>query len=385
MEDVDSSPFGSSTGDGQTLDAGPPIDRIESVFTIYETRTEDDRLVYYGDPLRPPERVIRELWPRFREAGYDAELTMRHGEYVIVAEPIDIGIDGIPWTNVLLFVATIVSTLFAGAQWYYLDPISNPSELWRAWPFAAAVLGVWSVHEMGHYVMSRYHRVDASLPYFIPVPSLIGTMGAVIKMKGRMPDRKALFDIGVAGPLAGLIATIAVTIIGLHLPPVTAPQSLVDNPDAIQISLGYPLLLEWLATLFDQSLYRDDPATAVNPVVIGGWVGMFVTFLNLIPVGQLDGGHILRAMAGEFQETIAAIVPGVLFALAAYLYYIVGYGTYAVFIWVFWGFLTAVIAAVGPARPVDDGGLGTWRFLLGVITFALGALCFMPVPIELIE
>ena len=385
MEDADSSGVDPSIGDGPTLEAGPPIDRIESAFAIYETRIEDGRLVYYGDPLCQPERVIRDLWPQFREAGYDAELTMRHGEYVIIAEPTDIGIDGIPWTNLLLFVATIVSTLFAGAQWYYLDPISNPAELWRAWPFTAAVLGVWSVHEMGHYAMSRYHRVDASLPYFIPVPSLIGTMGAVIKMKGRMPDRKALFDIGVAGPLAGLVATIAVTIIGLHLPPVTAPQSLVENPDAIQISLGYPPLLEWLAVLFDQPLYQDDPATAVNPVVIGGWVGMFVTFLNLIPVGQLDGGHILRAMAGEFQETIAAIVPGALFALAAYLYYVVGYGTYAVFIWVFWGFLTAVIAAVGPARPVDDGGLGAGRFLLGVITFALGALCFMPVPIELIE
>ncbi len=385
MEDVDSSRFGPSTSDGPALDAGPPIDRIESAFAIYEARTEGDQLVYYGDLRRQPEEIVRELWPVFRDAGYDMELTMRHGEYVLVAEPTDIGIDGIPWTNLLLFVATIVSTLFAGAQWYYLDPVSNPSELWRAWPFTAAVLGVWSIHEMGHYVMSRYHRVDASLPYFIPVPSLIGTMGAVIKMNGRMPDRRALFDIGVAGPLAGLGATIAVTIIGLHLPPVTPPQSLVDNPDSIQISLGYPLLLEWLAILFDQPLYRDDPTTAINPVVIGGWVGMFVTFLNLIPVGQLDGGHILRAMAGEFQETIAALVPGVLFALAAYLYYIVGYGTYAVFIWVFWGFLTAVIAAVGPARPVDDGGLGAGRFLLGVLTFALGALCFMPVPLELIQ
>ncbi|MFC4542605.1 site-2 protease family protein [Halosolutus amylolyticus] len=384
MEDVDSSRFNPSARGGSTLDAGPPIDRIESVFAVYETRTEGDRLVYYGDPLRPPEQVIRELWPAFRETGYEPQLTIRHGEYVLVAEPTEIGIDGIPWTNLVLFLATIVSTLFAGAQWYYFDPFSNPAELLRAWPFTAAVLGVWSVHEMGHYVMSRYHRVDASLPYFIPVPSLIGTMGAVIKMKGRMPDRKALFDIGVAGPLAGLIATVVVTIIGLHLPPVTAPPGLVNDPDAFQINLGYPLLLEWLAALFDQPLYRDDPATAVNPVVIGGWVGMFVTFLNLIPVGQLDGGHILRAMTGEFQETIAALVPGVLFALAAYLYYIADYGRYAVFIWVFWGFLTAVIAAVGPAQPVDDDGLDRGRFLLGVVTFALGALCFMAVPIEMI-
>ncbi len=385
MDDVDSSGFGRSVRDGPPPEAGPPIDRIESVFGVYETQIDGDQLVYYGVPLAQPEQIVRELWPVFREIEYDMRLTTRHGEYVIVAEPIDLGPDGIPWTNLLLFVATIVSTLFAGAQWYYLDPTANPTVLWHAWPFAAAVLGVWSIHEMGHYVMSRYHRVDASLPYFIPVPSLIGTMGAVIKMKGRMPDRKALFDIGVAGPLAGLVATVAVTIIGLHLPPVSVPSDLIDNPDAIQLSLGYPLLLEGLATLFDQSLYRDDPTRAVSPVVIGGWVGMFVTFLNLIPVGQLDGGHILRAMAGEFQETIAAMVPGALFALAAYLYYIGGYGAYAVFIWVFWGFLTAVIAAVGPAQPIDDSPLGRRRFLLGVCTFALGVLCFMPVPIELID
>jgi len=237
---------------------------------------------------------------------------------------------------------------------------------------------------MGHYVMSRYHQVDASLPYFIPVPTLIGTMGAVITLKGRMPDRKALFDIGVAGPLAGLIATIVVTVIGLHLPPVTVPEAVVQDPNSIRIELGYPPLLELLAAGFDQPLYRNDPATGVNPVVIGAWVGMFVTFLNLIPVGQLDGGHILRAMAGEFQETIAALVPGVLFALAAYLFYVDGYSVNTVFVWILWGVLTAFLASKGPATPVQDERLGRGRFVLGAVTFGLGLLCFMPVPVMII-
>ncbi|ELZ04910.1 site-2 protease family protein, partial [Natrialba asiatica] len=165
------------------------------------------------------------------------------------------------------------------------------------------------------------------------------------------------------------------------LPPVVAGDALVQDPDAIQIQLGYPPLLEFLAAITDQPLYRDDPATAVNPVVIGGWVGMFVTFLNLIPVGQLDGGHILRAMAGSFQETIAALVPGVLFGLAAYLYYWKDYGGNAVVIWAFWGLFTAVLASVGPAQPVRDDALDTGRFLLGLVTFGLGTLCFMPVPV----
>ncbi|MGQ3411372.1 site-2 protease family protein [Natrinema sp. LN54] len=387
MEDIDRSGFGTAGPSGPSSEDGPPIDRIESVFAVYEVQREDGRLIYYGDPLIRPERVIGELWSDFRERGYDADLEVRHGEYVLVAEPTSVGINGIPWTNVFLLLATIGSTLFVGAWWWYpsLDPFANPIDIAHAWPFSLAILGVLGVHEMGHYVMSRYHQVDASLPYFIPVPTLIGTMGAVIRMKGRMPDRKALFDIGVAGPLAGLVATVVATVIGLHLPPVTVDPALLQNPDAVRIELGYPPLLELLAAGFDQPLYRDDPATGVNPVVIGAWVGMFVTFLNLIPVGQLDGGHILRAMAGEFQETIAAIVPGALFALAGYLYYVQNHSVNTVFVWILWGLLTTVFASVGPATPMRDERLGPGRVLLGILTFGVGLLCFMPIPVMIIE
>jgi len=384
MEDVDRSGFGTARRGGRSLEDGPPIDRIESVFAVYDVEREGDRLVYYGDPLAHPERVMNELWPAFRERGYDADLELRRGEYALVAEPTDVGIDGIPWTNIVLLLLTVGSTLFAGAMWYQIDPFADPTAIWHAWPFTAAILGVLGVHEMGHYVMSRYHQVDASLPYFIPVPTLIGTMGAVIKMKGRMPDRKALFDIGVAGPLAGFVATVVVTVIGLHLPPVTVPEAVLQDPDAITIRLGYPPLLELLAAGFDQPLYRNDPTRGVNPVVIGAWVGMFVTFLNLIPVGQLDGGHILRAMAGDLQETIAAIVPGVLFALAGFLYYVQDYSLNTVFVWILWGLLTTLFASVGPATPIRDESLGRRRFVLGVVTFGIGLLCFMPVPVEIV-
>ncbi len=386
MDDGDRSGFDGPERDGRSAANGPPIDRIESVFAVYEVRREDDQIVYYGDPLTHPERVVRELWPAFDDRGYDLEFERRHGEYVLVAERATRGIDGIPWTNVILLLATIASTLFVGSWWWYpsLDPFANPVDLLHAWPFSLAILGVLMVHEMGHYVMSRYHRVDASLPYFIPVPTLIGTMGAVIRMKGRMPDRKALFDIGVAGPLAGLVATVVVTVIGLHLPPVTVDPSLLQNPDAVRIELGYPPLLELLATAFDQPLYRDDPTTGVNPVVIGAWVGMFVTFLNLIPVGQLDGGHILRAMTGEFHDTVSALVPGALFVLAGYLYYVREYTVNAVSVWILWGLLTTVFASAGSATPIRDDRLGTGRTVLGVVTFGLGLLCFMPVPVMVV-
>ncbi|APX97957.1 site-2 protease family protein [Natronorubrum daqingense] len=387
MDDVESSGFEPTRETGSTLEAGPPLERIESVFSVYEVRTEGDQLVYYGNPLMQPEQVMRELWPAFREAGYDPQLTTRYGEFVLVAEPIDLGIDGIPWTNIVLLVATVFSTLFVGAAWWYpsLDPISNPIDLVFAWPFALAVLGVLGVHELGHYVLSRYHEVDASLPYFLPVPTIIGTMGAVIKLKGLMPNRKALFDIGVAGPLAGLAATIVVAIIGLHLPPVTVPESVVEEADGSGFRLGIPPLLEFLAMAVDQPMYTDDPTRNINPVVIGAWVGMFVTFLNLIPVGQLDGGHILRSMSDGLFDTISSLVPTLLVALAGYLYFVGGYGFQTVFIWILWAILTTLFASAGAAEPVTDDELGTGRQLVGIATFGLGLLCFMPVPLEVIQ
>ncbi|MFC7082269.1 site-2 protease family protein [Halorussus caseinilyticus] len=361
---------------------GPSLERLSAVFRVYEARRDGDRLVYYGEPLVPRERLLDAAWPVFREHGYEVQLTTETGEYVLVAEPADTGIDGIPWTNVVLFFLTVVSTLYAGTAWYHIDAMESPLAALEAWPFTAAVLGVLLTHELGHYVMTRYHGVDASLPYFIPMPSLIGTMGAVIRMKGQMPDRKALFDIGVAGPLAGLVATIAVTAIGLSLPPEQVPASLMNNPDTIQIEFGYPPLLELIAWVLGEPT-NYGPGQAVNPVVIGGWVGMFITFLNLIPVGQLDGGHIVRAILGKEQERVAALVPVALFGLAAYVFYVEDVSNASV-LWVFWGLLATYVAYVGPANPIDDEGLDLSRKAIGILTFVLGVLCFTPVPIEII-
>jgi membrane-associated protease RseP (regulator of RpoE activity) len=279
-------------------------------------------------------------------------------------------------------VATVLSTLYAGSLWYHIDLAANPLNVLQAWPFTLAIMGVLGVHELGHYVMSRYHGVNATLPYFIPVPTLIGTMGAVIKMKGRMPDRDALFDIGVAGPIAGLVATVAVTAVGLSLDPIAVPDAVQTSDQAVQIHLGFPPLMHGIAWVVGQPLAYGE-GLAVNPVVIGGWVGMFVTFLNLLPVGQLDGGHVLRAMAGEHQKRIAALVPAVLFALAGYLYFVADVAGNAVFIWVVWGLFAAVFAFVGPANPVRDEPLDRRRALVGVATLLVGLLCFTPVPIAI--
>jgi membrane-associated protease RseP (regulator of RpoE activity) len=212
------------------------------------------------------------------------------------------------------------------AGWDYV-PIAeiraNPLTLLQAWPFTAAVLGVLMTHELGHYAAGRYHGVPVSLPYVIPFVFPFGTLGAVIRIRGRMPSRKVLFDIGAAGPIAGLIATVAVTAIGLSLDPIRVPAELA-NASGTMIRFNNPPLLDLIAGVLGQPTSYGDPRLTAHPVVIGGWVGMFFTLLNLLPVGQLDGGHMLRAMLGERQETVAALVPLVLFGLAAYLYYVQG-------------------------------------------------------------
>ena len=366
----------------------PPVEALRSVFHLRETRRDGDRVLFYGESLVPEQMLVREVWTAFREAGYEVQVsTAGSGRAdVVVARPVTNGLDGIPWKNIGLFLATIVSTLLVGAlTWYYI-PLSeiraNPLALLRAWPFTAAVLGVLATHELGHYALGRYHGVDVSLPYVIPFIFPFGTLGAIIRMRGQMPDRKTLFDIGVAGPIAGLAATIAVTAIGLSLPPVEVPARALEGTGQALVFNNPPLLNLIAAALGEPTEYAD-PTVAVNPVIIGGWVGMFFTVLNLLPVGQLDGGHILRAMLGESQERVAALVPAALFGIAAYLHYGLGYAfNESVGLWGFWGLLSAFIAFKGPANPIDDAPLDTPRIVVGLATFALGALCFMLVPIQ---
>ncbi len=377
---------------GRSEETPPPADEFASVFDAYEVRTEDDTVLYVGEPTIPGQQLEQELWPLFREQGYelsvqrgyqaDEGLPLSRGEYVLVAEPNSTKIDGIPRTNLLLFVATIFSTLFAGAIfWYQVPVVSEPWRVLEAWPFVVAVMGVLGVHELGHYVMSRYHNVQASLPYFIPLPTYIGSMGAVIKMRGKIPDRKALFDIGAAGPLAGLVATVVITAIGLQLDPIPAQQTAVGQAETA-VRFNHPPLLELIAIATGATEQLE--ANSIHPVVFGGWVGMLVTLLNMLPVGQLDGGHILRAMVGKQQERLAAIVPAVLFGLAAYLL-VVADGFDSVGIWAMWGLFAVGLAYAGPADPIDDEGLDRKRMVLGVVTFALAALCFTPIPVEIVE
>ncbi len=381
-------------------DPPAPAD-LAGVFRVATVRRTGETVRYVGDPLVPPDAVDRELRSTFAQHGYDVRLERQRpaGEagqslpglgpqYVLVAEPTDDG--GIPWLNVALLLATIGSTLYVGASgWYYIPVMEAPLRIFEAWPFAVAMLGVLGIHELGHYAAARYHGVDVTLPYFIPFPSLLGTMGAVINIRGRIPSRRALFDIGVAGPLAGLVATAIVTVIGLSLDPIAVPERVLNGGAEYAFRFHDPLLMQALQGLVDALGIGTDygPNEAVHPVVFAGWAGMFFTFLNLLPVGQLDGGHIVRAIVGRRQETIAAAVPGALFALAGFLYLTreappIGFGVWT--LWAFWGLFATGLAYAGPARPTVDERLDGGRVALGVVTFVLGVACFTPVPFEIV-
>ncbi|ELY25992.1 membrane-associated Zn-dependent protease [Halogeometricum borinquense DSM 11551] len=351
----------------------PHPSHFADTFDVYEVESTADAVRYYGEPRSDHESVVRAVAPLFRDRGYTVSMEHELGEYALVARERSVGIDGFPTTNVILFLATVLTTLFAGSQWYGIDTLSHPARIVEAWPFTVAVLGVLGVHELGHYVASRYHDVQASLPYFLPLPTLLGTMGAVIRMNDTLPDRKSLFDIGVAGPLAGLGATVIVTAVGVTLPPVEV--------GAFPIQLGYPPLIQLIAAALGEQLVYADASLMANPVVVGGWVGAFVTFLNLLPVGQLDGGHIVRAMFGRAHGTIQRLVPAALFGLGAYLYAF-GDGQ-SVSLWVVWGFLTLFFARMGSAEPLDDSALGASRLAIGGLTLLLGVLSFTPVPLVL--
>ena len=354
----------------------PDPTALSEVFRVYEVEVIGDRVRYYGQLTGDEEAVLRTLAPQFRERGYRVNLQHETGEYVLVAQERSTGVDGVPWLNIALFVATVLSTLYAGSRWYGVDLAAEPLGLVRAWPFALSVVGVLAVHEFGHYLLSRYHDVEATLPYFIPLPNLLGTLGAVIRLKDNMPSRRALFDIGVSGPLAGLAATVVVTAIGVSLPPVAATDAALVGG----VELGYPPLVQIVAALLGEPLAYG-PGQTVNPVVVGGWVGAFVTFLNLLPVGQLDGAHVTRALVGERVRTLGRLVPVALLGLAGYL--VAFEGGRSAQLWVVWGVLSLLFLRAGTATPIDETSVDRKRQVVGAMTLLLGVLCFTPTPVTI--
>ena len=284
------------------------------------------------------------------------------------------------WLHAVLFLLTVYSTALVGARLSYnfahnlpsfdlesdlpayIEMWNDPAQLLPGLPFALTLLTILLAHEFGHYLACVYYRVNASLPYFIPAPTLIGTLGAFIRIRGPIYSRRALFDIGVAGPIAGFVFLLPALAIGLAY-----SKIIPDVPAEGSILFGVPSLLWLLERLIFPGVRVGH--IYLHPVARAAWIGVFATALNLLPIGQLDGGHILYAFVGERHRRLSKVFVLLLVPIG-FLYW---WG------WLFWA---AVLFFLGSRHPViyDETPLGSVRRRLGVLAVLIFALSFMPNP-----
>lgn len=297
------------------------------------------------------------------------------GQSAPIPDPDDDGEPSVFSTWVLpagLFLVTVFTTLWAGAYQVYTGPargplnflLNNPDSLWRGIPFAGALLFILVTHELGHYILSKIHQVPASFPLFLPgPPHFIGTFGAIIRMRGPILSRRALFDIGVAGPLAGFVVAVIALVIGLNL------STVVDRTATHGLQLGEPLLLQFMSWLVVGPL-PPEADIVLHPIGFAAWFGLFVTSLNLLPIGQLDGGHVAYALWGRRQRTMALLFLPVLLALGFF-----GWPG-----WLLWAFMAGLWGLGHP--PVMDPytPLGRNRTIVGWIALIVLVITFAPVP-----
>jgi membrane-associated protease RseP (regulator of RpoE activity) len=269
----------------------------------------------------------------------------------------------LPILHIILFILTLLCTLVAGALQQGVNPIENPWLIWRGIPFSFTLLMILGAHEFGHYFMSRKHNIDVTLPYFIPAPSFIGTFGAFIKMKSPIMDRRILLDVGAAGPLAGMCVTVPVLLIGLYLSEIR--YEAVDSG----VSLGSSLFFTFMNWLIHGPL-PDNANIILHPIAFSGWIGLLVTCLNLLPVGQLDGGHVAYAVIGTKQRVVSKVIIGVLVIL----------GVTGWIGWIVWAGILFIMGTNHPPVVYDWIPLDKNRKIIGWITLSVFVMTFTPAP-----
>ncbi len=286
---------------------------------------------------------------------------------------------------ILLFAATLVTTTANGARFMQnflegMPPVVRDSDLWpwlwlakhpdlfvSGFAFSLSLLAILLVHEFGHYFACRAHRVNATLPWMLPAPTLSGTAGAVIRIRSRIPTANALMDVGIYGPLAGYVASTIAIAVGFLLStpaPVRAPDAIVRfGGEPLTVRLIHHLLLHW-----DPRLPGFNHLSP-HPILVAGWIGLFITSLNLIPGGQLDGGHVLYAVSPRLHSFTTRVLPYVL--LVAGVFFWMG--------WLLWGgFL--LLPAMRHPRVSQDLPLTRGRVLLFVLGLLVLALTFTAMP-----
>ena len=289
-------------------------------------------------------------------------------------------------SNIILFLLTILSTMVTGAFLTGHNPFISWQELFTGFPYSFALLTILLCHEMGHYLTARYYKMNASLPYFIPffIPFVFhpGTMGAFIKMRSSIPNKKALFDIGVNGPLAGLIASLVFLIIGFNqLPDAEGVKQIIaqihplDDNEGLNIILGNSLLYDYLMHLFNATHLPMDEIYHF-PFIFAGWFGLLVTAINLMPIGQLDGGHITYALFGDRARHIAIAAFILFIILNVYLI-----SNFQSFIWILWIFLILIFIRFRHPPTLDNTvNIDIRRRAVGYFSYFIFIVTFSPLP-----
>lgn len=272
-----------------------------------------------------------------------------------------------PFLHIILFLLTLLSTVFVGALQTGADLLKEPAQIHRGWPFALSLIFILLTHELAHYFASKKHGVNATLPYFIPAPTIIGTFGAFIKMKSPIVTRKALVDIGASGPIAGFLVSVGAAVIGL------GESSIVPASQAKgALSLGDSILFSSLSGMVI-GVTPPDSEILLHPVAFAGWIGLFVTSINLIPVGQLDGGHIAYAFLGEKHARLSFLLVLVMSVLGLLLWE----G------WIIWAILLLILGLRHPPVIYWEQTLDARRTLTGFVALLIFVLTFIPVPFHI--
>ena len=275
-----------------------------------------------------------------------------------------------PSLHLVLFILTFLSMLVAGALFQKgVDIFNEPGKILEGLPFALTLMVILLSHELSHYFTSKKHHTKATLPYFIPAPSLIGTFGAFIKMKSPIITRKALIDIGASGPIAGFILSVIAAIVGLHYSSVV---SVAETSGGLR--LGDSILFS-LLTRVVIGTPPDSYDILLHPVAFAGWIGLFVTSLNLIPIGQLDGGHIAYAFLRERHRVLSIVLVVTLLVLGLFFWEM----------WAVWGALMIVLGLRHPPVIYWEVPLDRKRKIAGALAFIIFIITFMPSPFTILD
>jgi len=354
---------------------------VKKYFNVYEVHEEEGVIAFFIE-LPSDEEMLKQrfdfLRNELKEKNMIPILREKNGEYLIFItyKPKIKGKS--KWINIILFLVTIITTMLSGAI-LFIEENENLMDIFQMEKmlnglifFSLPLLSILGIHELGHYFTSRRYGVASSLPFFIPIPPNpvlpLGTMGAVISMREPIPDRKALLDIGVAGPIAGFLVSIPVLIIGLKISSLIALS---------EIPKGAPLLGDNLLIIILSNLIFKIPAgytLSLHPTAFAGWVGLLVTAINLLPAGQLDGGHVARAVLKEKHR----------YASFATIIFLAGLTFFGMGNWLFLLLLLVFLIGTEHPPPLNEYiSLDTKQKFLAFIALLIFILSFTPMPISM--